>query len=460
MKRLISIIVALAMFTIMASAAVAGDVDRDGSVTVSDALKAMRIAARIDAYSSAADVDGDGSVTVADALQILRCAVGFITPSGISGDTQFSIPVTQAATRAGLTQAMVDRGMTNVGDTSRLVRVMRKAAAGEEITIGFIGGSITVGGMATTENARYARVVEAWWKRTFPRTKINYVNAGYSGTPSFFGVHRMQEDLMQYKPDFVIIEFAVNDNLQDWQKEAYASLVRRVLTAEWTPAVMLFFMKTNDGVNAQTDQIPIGEFYDLPMVSERDAIWPEVKPPYNNGTTFSWEQIVADYVHPTDKGHAICGELINCYLDAVYHNLDKLSSEIKPVREDVPLPYIYEHTQFINRRNTTPVMYGSFADYSTDNFSWRATGGGSDPLIIRYYGKRVSLAIKQQESSTMKASFTVDGGPAVMIDDSNLLISAGQYAYYKLDEREEGWHTIEISSLYGTLTILGLFVSW
>ncbi len=460
MKKLVSIILVLAMFTTMVAAAGSGDIDNDGAITVSDALKAMRIAAQLEPHAASADVDGDGSVTVADALQILRCAVGFITPSGLSGNTQINVRVTDKAASWGVTQAMVDRGMTNIGDTARLVRVMRKAAAGEEITVGFIGGSITVGGMATTEYTRYTRVVEAWWKRTFPRTRINYVNAGYSGTPSFFGVHRMQEDLMQYEPDFVMIEFGVNDNLQDWQKEAYASLVRRVLTADWQPAVMLFFMTNNDGSNAQSDQQPIGEYYDLPMVSERDAIWPEVKPPYGTGSTFAWEDIVADYVHPTDKGHAICGELINCLLQAVYDNLDKLSSEIKPVREDVPLPYIYEHTAWLNHRNTTPVRLGGFAEYTTDNFSWRATGGDSDPLIIRYYGKRISLAIKQQEASTMKASFTVDGGPAVMIDNNNLLIAAGQYAYYKLDEREEGWHTIEISSLYSSLTILGLFVSW
>ena len=79
---------------------------------------------------------------------------------------------------------------------------------------------------------------------------------------------------MQYKPDFVVIEFGVNDNLQDWQKEAYASLVRRVLTADWDPAVMLFFMKTNDGVNAQTDQIPIGEFYDVYLGRTRRRLRP------------------------------------------------------------------------------------------------------------------------------------------------------------------------------------------
>ena len=460
MKKLIAIIIALAMFTTMAAAAGAGDVDNDGSVTVSDALSALRIAAQVDPYKAAADVDGDRTVTVADALQILRCAVGFFSQAGLSSP-ELKVNVTSRAASYGVTQAMVDRGMTNIGDTSRLVRLMRKARAGEEITIGFIGGSITVGGMATTENSRYTRVVEAWWKRTFPNTKINYVNAGYSGTPSLFGVHRLDEQLMYSEPDFVMIEFGVNDNLQDWQKEAYASLVRRILTADCRPAVMLFFMTNNDGSNAQSDQQPIGEFYDLPMVSERDAIWPEVKPPYNNGTTFAWEDIVADYVHPTDKGHAICGELINCLLQAVYDNLDTLSSETKPVREDVPLPYAYEHAQWLHVRNTTPVQLGGFTALTNSDYSWVSRKGNSDPLIIRYYGKRLCLAIKQEEWDTVKATYVIDGGDPVMLSGENLLIAAGQYAYFKLeDDAAPAWHTIEISCLENTMDILGLFTSW
>ena len=56
------------------------DMNNDGNVSVSDALMALRIAARLvtaDTLDVAAgDVDGDGEITVADALQILRVAIG------------------------------------------------------------------------------------------------------------------------------------------------------------------------------------------------------------------------------------------------------------------------------------------------------------------------------------------------------------------------------------------------
>lgn len=57
-----------------------GDVDLDGSVTVTDALLAMRHAMNIITLSGQglinADVDGNGTVTVTDALLIMRMALG------------------------------------------------------------------------------------------------------------------------------------------------------------------------------------------------------------------------------------------------------------------------------------------------------------------------------------------------------------------------------------------------
>ena len=57
-----------------------GDTDGDGSITVSDALLAMRAAIgaiNLDAAAALrADMDGNGSVSAADALAILRLALG------------------------------------------------------------------------------------------------------------------------------------------------------------------------------------------------------------------------------------------------------------------------------------------------------------------------------------------------------------------------------------------------
>ncbi|MBR5769890.1 MAG: dockerin type I repeat-containing protein, partial [Clostridia bacterium] len=55
-----------------------GDMDGDGEITVADALRALRIAAKLAEETPEAvavgDVDNDGEITVADALKILRVA--------------------------------------------------------------------------------------------------------------------------------------------------------------------------------------------------------------------------------------------------------------------------------------------------------------------------------------------------------------------------------------------------
>ncbi|MBO4584252.1 MAG: dockerin type I repeat-containing protein, partial [Clostridia bacterium] len=55
-----------------------GDMDGDNEITVADALRALRIAAKLvqptDNDMLTGDVDKDGDITVADALKILRVA--------------------------------------------------------------------------------------------------------------------------------------------------------------------------------------------------------------------------------------------------------------------------------------------------------------------------------------------------------------------------------------------------
>ena len=98
-----------------------------------------------------------------------------------------------------------------MGNVSRIRKVMADANQGKEITVGFIGGSITMGSVATSPERCYAARVHAWWESAFPKAKINYVNAGIGATTSQFAVARAEEDLLAYSPDFVIVEFSVND---------------------------------------------------------------------------------------------------------------------------------------------------------------------------------------------------------------------------------------------------------
>jgi len=77
--------------------------------------------------------------------------------------------------------------------------------------------------------------------------------------------------------------------------ETLEGLVRQVLKRPNHPAVVLLFMMNRQGANAQEWHGKIGRHYGLPMVSFRDALWPEIQ-----AGSMKWEDVEADMVHPND----------------------------------------------------------------------------------------------------------------------------------------------------------------
>ncbi|MDE5679932.1 MAG: SGNH/GDSL hydrolase family protein, partial [Lachnospiraceae bacterium] len=194
------------------------------------------------------------------------------------------------------------------GDLSRIAAAMRKARDGEKVTIGVIGGSITQGSSASNQNNCYASLLKQWWEDTFPDAEIEFINAGVGGTSSYLGVHRVGTDLLSYEPDFVVVEFSVNDGNNIFYKKSYDNLVRRIMKEENAPAVLLLFMTMEDGTSSQDNDSMIGFQYGLPMISYRNAVLQEIEE-----GAFAWKDISPDNIHPNDRGHAIAGELLSVY---------------------------------------------------------------------------------------------------------------------------------------------------
>ncbi len=82
---------------------------------------------------------------------------------------------------------------------TRLKDCMLRAENSGELTIGFLGGSITQGSLATKPENCYAYRVYSWWKQAFPQAAFHYVNGGIGGTTSHFGVSRAETDVLMYQ---------------------------------------------------------------------------------------------------------------------------------------------------------------------------------------------------------------------------------------------------------------------
>ena len=124
------------------------------------------------------------------------------------------------------------KGLINKGNWYRIKECMKKAKQGDKLTVGFLGGSITQGSLSSTPETCYAYLVYDWWKKKFPQAEVIFINGGIGGTTSQFGVSRVKDHVLKYEPDFVLTEFAVNDDNTEFFMETYEGLVRKILSDE------------------------------------------------------------------------------------------------------------------------------------------------------------------------------------------------------------------------------------
>lgn len=180
-----------------------------------------------------------------------------------------------AAEESVFTQEMVERSLYSVGNTQRLHRAIDKAQAGEKVSIVYLGGSITEGASAVPQQTNcYAYRSAQLFAEKFMKdaSRLEYHNAGISGTPSLLGITRCQQDVLDCKPDIVFVEFAVNDSTDDTSRMVYESLVRKLLQSETQPAVVLVITLMNSGYSAHVHMKQVGKHYDLGVVSVYDAV--------------------------------------------------------------------------------------------------------------------------------------------------------------------------------------------
>jgi len=218
-----------------------------------------------------------------------------------------------------------EKAIDNVGDLYRLKNLMKKANNGQKLTLGFLGGSITQGSLSSTPQTCYAYHVFEWWQQKFPQANLTYINAGIGGTTSQFGVARVQSDLLSYQPDFIIVEFSVNDDNNEHFLETYEGLIRKIYSDDNEPAMMIVNnVRYNDGGNAQEQHNKIGKAYQIPCVSMQSSIYPQIK-----AGVIKNREITPDDLHPNDEGHELVADVITYFLEKVYHDLEQEEAPVK-----------------------------------------------------------------------------------------------------------------------------------
>ncbi|MDE6406547.1 MAG: SGNH/GDSL hydrolase family protein [Lachnospiraceae bacterium] len=215
---------------------------------------------------------------------------------------------------------MIARSLMCSGDTGRVLTAIRRAQRGEEVTLAYIGGSITQGAGAVPINSEcYAyKSCQGFAERFGRGDNVQLVKAGVGGTPSELGMIRFERDVLRdggRLPDIVVVEFAVNDEGDETKGNCYESLVRKILKLSNRPAVVLLFSVFADDFNLQDRLKVVGERYRLPMVSVKDAVVPQFRLKPDEGRVLSKNSFFYDMFHPTNTGHTIMADCLTYFFE-------------------------------------------------------------------------------------------------------------------------------------------------
>lgn len=312
------------------------------------------------------------------------------------------------------------KGIANRGNLARVKNVMKSAEAGGDFKIAFIGGSITQGSLASNSRHCYAARVFQWWQERFPMSSFSYINAGIGGTTSQFGVARVDEDVLVYKPDLVFVEFSVNDDSTEFFLETYEGLIRKIYCSPTKPAIILIHNVNYDtGGNAQMQHAQIARHYDLPAISMQSVIYPEVV-----CGNIQKREITPDGLHPNNVGHRLVAQVIRGVLKDIYMMAHIKENDL----QNFPKPLTanaYEQSKRLQNYNCKPLCQGFQADKSkqagiTDVYKqgWEASKRG-DRIVFEVIGSEIAIQYRKSvkhPAAVAKAVLDGDEENRIMLD--------------------------------------------
>ena len=346
---------------------------------------------------------------------------------------------------------------------TRLKNLMKRAANGESLVIGFLGGSITQGSLSSTPKTCYAYLVYEWWKKSFPNAAFSFVNGGIGGTTSHYGGARAWKDVLCYRPDIVTVDFSVNDDANEFFEETYEGTLRRLLAAPSSPAVVVLNNVFYDtGKNAQDYHNRIADHYGIPHVSIKDTVYPDVE----SGKIVRAD-ITPDNLHPNDKGHRLVAEEICKLLDSIKAEVEEetiagenIEGKSTKTEASVLLPApltenAYEHSRLIQIQDNEAILDGFLVDPiekkgMLDIFKNGWTAAHTNDKIS-FEIECSCLAVQYRKSVQQpvpKAKAVIDGDEAhAVILDGNFTEDWGDCLYLEplLHHAEKKVHRIEIT---------------
>jgi lysophospholipase L1-like esterase len=190
------------------------------------------------------------------------------------------------------------------GPKHNLVTFFNKCRAGGDVTVAYIGGSITA-------QEGWRPFTTKWLGEQFKGLKVHEVNAAIGGTGSWLGVYRLYKDVLAHDPDLLFVEFAVNDNgaPDDDVKATMEGIVRQAWSRPKKPDIMFTYTTAGNLEVPTKRHQAVADAYGIPTCDFQASIRALCVP-----GLVDWDIMAADRVHPGDWGHAVYAATLATHL--------------------------------------------------------------------------------------------------------------------------------------------------
>ena len=400
-----------------------GDANCDGKIDISDVVTVRRQLVNGTKFPmsaqglSNADVQQRGNgVNAQDAVTIQQKVLG-VAEFSISDETTTTTTTTKATTAAPVNQwdtyvetasadmqAFYASSIYQMGNTARIRDKIAKAQSGDKVTVAYLGGSITEGGRTDT---CYAARSYKYFADTFGKgSNVSYINAGMSGTSSVVGLLRSQNDILNSKPDVIFLEFSVNDHPDEIYKKGYESLVKKCLSQENQPAVIILINRSKGGYSMQEQMSAIGKNYNVPIISMDNALTKA----FNSGLLTTSDYYTDEY-HPHSDGCKLISDCISYFYRQALKTAN--ASPAYTIPSTTAYGSEYSTATIVPISELSNFNSGSFSStngYGTLPYGYAFNKNSANtPMTFSTQGKGLFIIYKANSSGMGNINVTVNG---------------------------------------------------
>jgi len=187
-----------------------------------------------------------------------------------------------------------------------------KLTSGEDVTIVALGDSLTSGWMVARG---YVEFLRDMLMVRYPKADVTLINSGIPGDTAPGGLYRLQRDALSYKPDLVMVQFALNDAFCGCPVAEYRSAIEAIverIRQESSAEVLLLTSTLPEDTEEQAVVVPFyAALKDIAREKARavalvDEHW---RAAIAAGTPHD-SLVLYDRVHPSEAGYRLMAEAV------------------------------------------------------------------------------------------------------------------------------------------------------